>query len=184
MQRSDLNLLSEAYSNVNNKRQLLAESAYYWNIASIKELFKNASDEVINESWESFKGNISEGLIGDTIRGAKEGWTKSRENAVKTNASAKFINKTLAAFNIELAKVAKILKIDDYQNLTLAQLTSALTYPAPPATGSFTAPAAPKATLNQAPKAASTYTAPPAAPAAPPAPAVPKSLVPGLFANR
>lgn len=68
MQRSDLNLLSEAYSNVNSKRQLLAESAYYWNSVSIKELFKNASDEVINESWESFKVRICEGLIGDTYR--------------------------------------------------------------------------------------------------------------------
>lgn len=144
MQRSDLNLLSEAYNNINYNSQLLSECKYYWNNVPIEELYKSASDEVITEllntvmNWGAGVGAGVKNAVGSVVQNYKTG----RDNALKTRESEKFKTKTFAAFKVELERVAKILGVANYQKLTLQQLDQAMTFPAQ-AQAQAQAPAAP-----------------------------------------
>ena len=129
MQRSDLNLLSEAYNNINYNSQLLSECKYYWNNVPIEELYKSASDEVITELLNTVKnwGAGVKNVTGSVMQNYKTG----RDNALRTRESVKFKTKTFAAFKVELERVAKILGVANYQELTLQQLDQAMTFPVP-----------------------------------------------------
>ena len=174
MQRSDLNLLSEAYNNINYNRQLLSECNYYWHNVPIEELFKSASDEVITELF----GAVSNAWAGvkNAGQGVMQNYRTGRDNAMKTKESVNFNTKTLAAFSVELERVAKILGVANYKKLTLQQLEKAMTFPVPAAPAPAPAPAAPvprqtaaaKAAAKAAAAAAAAAAAPVAAPAAAP----------------